>query len=121
MVVRWHSPPLIGVSYWRRKAKRLLHREHSKYSAALTGDPFTALSGSKAWGQRKRRISLKLFSRCCWSAKVLIGFARKKAGCVRICWFRSKIFSLMSEAVRWQLSEVVASEWYLWKSCATKR
>src|SRR6266545_597615 len=72
-------------------------------------------------GARGSRISLKVFSRCCWSAKVCIGFARKKGGCVRICWFRSKTFSLMSEAVRWPLSEVVASEWYLWNSCATKR
>src|SRR5262249_29368096 len=62
--------------------------------------PIYGFVRQKAWGQRMRRISRKPFSRSCWSAKVWIRFAKKKGGCVRICWFRSKISSLMSEAVR---------------------
>jgi hypothetical protein len=43
MVVQWHSPPLIAVWYWRRKANRQPRREHLKYSVGLIGDLSTGL------------------------------------------------------------------------------
>src|SRR4029450_3016705 len=35
MVALWPLPPLIGALCWRRKANRLLHSKHSRYSANL--------------------------------------------------------------------------------------
>jgi hypothetical protein len=49
------------------------------------GDLFIASSGDKALDPKRRKISPRVFLRCCWSAAISMLFARRKGGCDRIC------------------------------------
>src|SRR5882724_6203665 len=93
MVVRWHSPPRIGAWYWRRKAKRPLHREHSKYSVALIGDLFTALSGDTALDEKKHRIWSRNFLRACSNTEIWTRSGARRDVCVLISLYRSSVSS----------------------------
>src|SRR4029453_4351122 len=93
MVVRWHSPPLIGAWYWRRKAKRPLHREHSKYSVELIGDLFTDFSGDTGLDEKKRRIWFRNFLRACSNTEIWTRSVARKDVCVLTCLCRSNVSS----------------------------
>ena len=78
-------PPPIGAWCWKRKVNRPQHRKHWRNFAALIGDLFTVLFADKATGQKKRKISPRVFLRCYWSAAIWMLFARRKDVCVLIC------------------------------------
>src|SRR5438876_10635877 len=104
MVVRWHSPLLIGAWYWRRKAKRPLHREHSKYSVALIGDLFMALSGDTVLDEKKRRIWFRNFLRACSNTEIWTPSGGRRGVCVLICLCHSNVFSQPSGIAPAELS-----------------
>src|SRR5262245_41905820 len=91
MVAAQRSRPLVGVSYWRRKANRLLRTKHWKYSAELIGDLFTDLLGGTAVDEKSRRIWSRNFLRVCSNTEIWIQFGAKRDVCVPIFLCRLNI------------------------------
>src|SRR5213593_1195527 len=121
MVVRWHSPPRIGAWYWRRKANRPLHREHSKYFVALIGDLFTDLSGDTALDEKKRRMWFRNFLRACSNTEIWTRSGARRDACVRTCLSRSSVSSQPSGIAPAALSGTRAVRIFRWTNYSNRR
>src|SRR2546430_1625324 len=121
MVVRWHSPPRIGAWYWRRKAKRPLHREHSKYFVALIGDLFTVLSGDTVLDEKKRRIWFRNFLRACSNTEIWTPSGARRDVCVLTCLSRSNVSSQPSGIAPAALSGTRAVRISPWMNYSSRR
>src|SRR5512132_232030 len=113
-----HLRPLIGASSSPRRANRRRRTKHLKNFAALTGGPFTVLSGDKAPSQKRRKTSRKVSSRCCSNAEIWEPSAARRDVYVPFSLPRSRISWLTNGVALRPLSAVKVGRLYHWTNCS---
>src|SRR6266550_4159996 len=116
--VQLHLPPRIGAWCWQRRANRRRRTKHLKNFAARTGGPFTVLLGDKAPGQKRRKTSRKVSSRCCSNAEIWKPSAARRDVYVPFSLPRSRISWLRNGVTLRSLSAVKVGRLYHWTNCS---